>query len=414
MNFKQILFLAFIFLLPIDGSEYLSFYVGPVHTSILDLMLIVMLYMVFLEGALKGFNVKPFGHIIFYLLMMVFTLSTVSLLYIPGDSLAYDIKTTVNFLEFLSIIFVAMYIINDIAFLKKVLLLFFVSTLIISVFTLLKSSGAPVPGAFRGSPVPIGPFSLNALGLIDDVATYAFMVLGIFPFLLRTVLIKSIIVKVLSALLIVVAVVIVYSRGLWTALLVEVIVTLLAFLVLKRNIINKTVIAGALAVFLAVVIFYSGEISAIVVGLRPTTVADRIEGYLLILSIIFSNPLYFLFGAGVGNFLEYSGGIMPHNFVLELLIGKGFIVTLIYLLFLFLVMAKLFKITKKYSQDGPSQNSVYATLFFVVMVGMLTEGQSVPPINSIVCWTEFAIICSFITLVDKGMDSKTVSYKGYI
>lgn len=83
MPLKRGLFLFLILLFPTDGTDFLRITLRGLSISLLDLLLVAILYLDLLDSALLGFQAPRFSQRVAWLAVAAASLSTVSLLYIP-------------------------------------------------------------------------------------------------------------------------------------------------------------------------------------------------------------------------------------------------------------------------------------------------------------------------------------------
>jgi len=324
MRFKQVLFLLYIFLLPIDGTNYINFYIGFIHISILDLLLVLMLYIISLEGFYKGFKVPFFITKITVLLLLASVISLISLAYIPKENIGFDIKLSLNMLEFAALIFIASNIINDGVYLKKVLITLSLSVTIISVATMLKSIGFDIPGDVRGeSRAYVGPFFIGVTGITRAGMGFSSLVLAAFPLVLNERIVKYRFVRIVIISVMIIAAIIAFSRSLWVGMCIQFVLYMSLFQMMKRSLLKRLIVSLIIVGSLLLLLLYWQSIFASLVEIRPSTVRQRIDGYFDGLHLVISSPKYFLFGYGLGAFvLQSQKSVLPHNFLLEMIISK--------------------------------------------------------------------------------------------
>lgn len=410
MTPKQIIFLLFIFMLPIDGTEYLSFYIGPFHISILDLLLVLIFYLVFPEETLRGFKFHPFIQTLSVLFIMLAVISSISLVYIPVENISYDIKITLNFIEFLVLILLLSMMLKDIQYLKKVLAVLIVSVSLVNVLTLVKAFGSPIPGTVRMSSTIFGPFLIGTLAILEGYLSFSCLVLGTFPFLMVRGIFNRRTTRIILIALYIIASILAYSRSLWIALLVQMIVSLMLFQTLETRLNKKVAMGVVFACILMALGIFAEDLYTNLIKIRPGTVSLRVVGYFTGLDMALSNPRDFLFGTGKGRFFSVmEEEQVPHNFLLDLFISKGIIVIILMGLVFYIIVKKLVRIVRMSPGYEGEEKKKFAVLFLISLSGLFTEGMFSPLINSFIFWTMIAITCSFLSQYHEAIPVKEQS-----
>jgi hypothetical protein len=385
------LLLLFLFLLPIDATQYLRFEVYGYQVSILDLLLVALLFLVFLTSAIRGLALGRFPRAVLARLGLALLLSLVSLLYIPSGLMGYDVKMTLNFVEFAVLIFVCAYQIDDFRFLRQCTLAVLLGCSIVAVLTLLKSYGFDLPGYQRASArFHVGPFLVGVSGLTHHVA----MLIGALPIALGDAVLSSRAVRAGLSLLLGFALFIGYARGVWLGAAVALAVHV--FLLWRRTRSSGLQALGALSllVCLGVLLVEGPELYRTLVDLRPGTVKVRVAGYLTSVDLATESPLTFLFGAGKGRFAMVFGEGVPHNVFLELLVSKGILTLLVLVSLVGLLIRALVPLLGA----AASPVRAYAEMGLVTLAGMITEGCFAPITNSLYFWVEIALVTAFVRI----------------
>ncbi len=402
LSLKRLLFLMYVFLLPIDATTFFKFHVGFLYITILDLIIVIIFFLILAESAISDLIISHFELKIYILFLMAFMFSLVSLSYIHSEYVSYDIKISLSMLEFTVLIFITVQIINDMNFLEKVMKTLCLSVFIISFLAFIKSLGFDVPGYVRTASMKMGPFSLGVLGGMNGMMHFAVLILATLPFVLKGVMFKSQTVRLIFSAFYLLASILSLSRSLWISLTVQIILFIWFLSIFTKKPHMKLMVLIVLLSTVLTLTIYMKDIFESLINIRQATYTSRLEYVYLGIKMITSNPLYFLFGAGKGSFYNIAGGAIAHNLFLDLLISKGFVTTLIITLFLYEIVVQLFKIIKKTKIEVSPKIKIYSSLFLIALAGMLTEGQSAPITNLIMFWTVVAIICSFISIVNKN------------
>ena len=401
IGFTESLFFLYIFILPLEASEYLTFYIEFIHVSVVDLLLLALLYMVLIKriASQSRMSFHPIRFV--QLFMLVIISSLISLFYVPwNENISYDLKMTLNLLEFLAIFYITADLVRDTSTLKKVLLIFCTSLLIYSGLTILKSIGFGIPGYERMSHLQIGPFYVGTVALLSTVQPYSLMILGTFPFVITDTVIKRLWVRVPIMIILLICAVLTYSRSLWIGLILQVSLFFYFTFNTKRNLLKKSVFSGFATAAIILFGYYFHEIYLFVEGIRPSTFQSRLHAYDVMLDLVVSDMKLLFFGAGKGSFIQYfywfSGEeSVVHNFLLDILISKGLITLFFLSSLLVIIIYNLFKIKKA---DLSNTTNSYSILFILSVSGLLMEGMMSPITSSLIFWTYLALAYSFILI----------------
>ncbi|MCH7548276.1 MAG: hypothetical protein IH969_01855 [Candidatus Krumholzibacteriota bacterium] len=309
--------------------------------------------------------------------------------------MSYDIKTTLNLFEFLALFYIVTVVIDDHSFLKRALLAFLAGTLVLAVLTVMKSGGFAMPGYMRALRFDLGPFTIGTVALFDSIMSMSLLILGSVPIILYGVAGRGMWLKYPVLALVLFAAIITFSRSLWVALAVQ--LTLYVYFRYYLGIGRR----GRILVLVAFVIcvaatrglFY--DVYTSFLELRPSTAAQRVVGYSLALDMVSSNITYFLFGIGKGVFAHqfamiFGDELVAHNFLLDILVGKGVLVLAAVVSLLVMMFVHLRRIWAHGGELAP--------LFMLSIAGMFAEGMFAPVTNSIVMWTFLALAYSYIKL----------------
>lgn len=406
---KKILFFIFTFIIPFGGTPYINFMIGPINISILDIIIFFMFFLIFIDGTIFRFKLSPFIKKTYILLSLIISTSIFSFYYIEFLPDIYDLKMTLNFIEYTMIFFVTFSFIKEISFIKRIIKIYLIITLIFCILTLFKSSGIPISGYVRGVTIQIGPFIIGVSALINAIMTFSCIIIGVFPIVLDDPIIKNKIIRFSSIFLLIITAIILFTRSLWLALSVQ----LFIFIILKSMTLKtlgiKTIYAIFSFILVALLIYLAHDIYSYLVNVRSFTVEQRFIDYYRGIRIIFSDPIYFLFGYGKSLFITGAKSEMvPHNFVLDMLISKGFITLMIVCFLLWDITLKLIRIMKHYNSLLIYEKAKIALSFIVIIFGYFALGLSTPITNSLEYWFFLSIAASFISIAQKDLKKKGI------
>lgn len=395
MKPARLLLFVCIGVLPLDTADFAGVFIGKLHVGLVDLLLSAAVYVTLL-GVLLQRKVPPFLRTtIFACFALAVVCSCVNFAYIPKYHESYDVKVTLNLVEYASLFLVASRSMDDERTAKSVLYVFSLGALAVAGLTILKSLGAPLPGYVRVTQFRTGPFFIGAVGGVDNVMEPALLALGAVPvFLLRFSRARITSTVAISSL--VLAVFIYFSRTAWMALALE----LWLFAFFKFSFHRKKLLKAGLLVASAITALeYISRVYAFVDNLRPTTVQQRFSSFQLVLHSLAAHPLDLFFGIGKGAFITRYGGYsgtdsVVHNFALDLLASKGLFVMVAVLLIPGLILVQLARILRR--QESSEEIRGLATAFLLGLAGMLAEGMFAPITNSIVFWAYAALAFAFV------------------
>ncbi len=395
MPLKRTLFLLLILLLPADGTDFLRLTFRGLSVSLLDLLLVAVLYLDFLDGTLIGFQAPRFSLRLGWLAVAAATLSAVSLLYIPPFRMSSDIKVTLNLLQLAVTTYLAARVFRTYERLRPALLALAVSASAVALATVGKGFGLEIPGDVRTTARAFGPLTLGVSGLTQIPGPISLVLLAAFPVAALPGVIRSTGLRASIALLLALAAIVTFSRSLWLALLVEVmfIAGTAVFAGVRRS---RRLAAGvglaALTAFLAAA---GPRLFELLVALRPTTVSGRLTGFANALELATTTPVAFLFGAGKGNYRLWTGtSTVPHNAILDLLVAKGVLTVIVFIALQLWLMARL---ARRLRSADPSTAEL-ARLFLTCLVGLLAFGLASPTMTSLVLWTMIALAAACVSI----------------
>lgn len=246
---------------------------------------------------------------------------------------------------------------------------------------------------------PFGPFTLGVSGLTQIPGPISLVLLAAFPAVTLPVVFRRWTIRAPLAALLVLAAIVTFSRSLWLALAVEVLVligiTMLADVPLHRRLAAGTGLATAVGALL----WFGPRLFDLLVALRPTTVSGRLEGFSNAIQLSLTTPVAFLFGAGKGTFRLWTGALtVPHNAVLDLLVAKGVLTVIVFLGLQLWVMARLWRRMRPGRPGAGAETADFARLLFTSLVGLVAFGLVSPTMTSLVLWTMIALACAFVSI----------------
>lgn len=405
MNMSKALFLWYIFFLPLDGTDYLSIYVGSIHVGVVDCLLAMLLFMV----SAKAVRSKRGAPLIFQRFLLLFTLaigvSLVSFFYIPEKTMMYDLKITLNLIEYTALFFIVTMLVNDLEYLKKIVVVYFVSVFILALLTIAKSLGIEMPGYERINNTQIGPFFIGTVALFNGMMSFSLAILATLPALMLNVISRKLWLKSLLFIVLLLAIVISFSRSLWIAVIFE-LFFIWHFKFYKKMSKGKRYFSWVFLIpALFVAVPYLWESMLWFENLRTSTVIARLDGYFLSLKLSTSNVLYFLFGIGKGSYIQQSLELIDletavHNVILDIFVSKGIVMVLIIGTIVGIISKKLYNLLTFYNA-WESSTATLALSFGAVFVGLLTKGMFAPITTSIIFWTFLSLGYSLILISSK-------------
>ncbi len=403
IGITELLFLTYILILPIESSDFLEFSIEYFHISVVDLLLLAVLYLVSIKmiGSNSRLSFLPLKFVLLFLLAILS--STISLFYLPwNEDISYDLKVTLNLFEYLAIFYITTSLARDMAILNKILFTLCISLLGFSVLTILKSIGIDLPGYQRGDGIQVGPFYVGAVALFNSILPVSLLTLGAFPIVISGIVSKRLWIIMPLAAIILLSSILTYSRSLWIALTLQAFLSLYFTFYSKRNSMKKILFVAFISALLLILYEYFNKTYFFMEGIRPSTVQMRLSGYQIAIDMVLSKFHFIFFGAGEGSYIQtyawFTGEeTVVHNFVLNILVSKGLVTLSLILSVISMIIYNLFKIRKSNSNKINS----YSTLFLLSLFGMIVEGMMAPITNSLIFWTYLALAYSFVLIVKR-------------
>jgi O-antigen ligase len=402
MRFNKILFFGIIFFLPFDGTEYLHISAGSFNISAVDIMILLSLFATIMQQLFTQAPLKMSGYLPLLLLSAI-VFSLTNLAWLPPT--APNLKITCNFVEYLILFYICSQVIRDDAFLKQILRLLLVETVLLSIITVFLSLGVnfALGGYLRKKLMTLGVFQIGVLGMLDQFAKFSLFLTGALPLVWQKILIKQRWLSLVLTLLFFIAAIVTGARGLYLALSAQVMAWLYwgYFRTLpsrKKLLALVGFIAGISVLGLSIL-----PILELLRSIRPDNYDNRIVNYSLALQSSTSDFLTFLFGFGRDNFVRFVSPkqVAPHNVFLDLLVNKGFVTLTIIVSLLVFIYYRLAAVPGG-TETISGQLRTSLTISFL---GMMFVGLFDTTTSSIILWTYIAIIYAF-TLYTRGTTQK--------
>jgi hypothetical protein len=389
MRFDKLLVLGVIFLLPFDASEYGHFNMLSIDFSLVDILIFISLFFV----GLKQFATRARFWITPDLVICLFLVAATSLPNIAWASkLIPNLKITLNCLEYLALFYVFAQVIRDEAFLKTILRLFLVLTTCMVILTILMSLGWSVPGYQRKDAFNFLMLRIGVVGLEGQFVTgFSLFLLGAIPLLWQKTLIERRWLSLVFTPLYLIAAFVTGSRSLYVSLSCQALFWIYLGYIRNLSVGKKVIVSAGYGAGIAVIGWNIMNIIDYLKGFRPVTFVGRGEGYLLALKVVFSNPLFFLFGFGKSEFMTLNHHRMVHNFFLDFLVTSGALTLLVVLALLAIIFIRLATVPGgANTSSGQIRTALMVGFFGSIFVGMFD-----PTTTSINLWIYLAIIYAF-------------------
>ncbi len=403
MQLKRVFFLLLIVLLPADGTDYLRVTIRGVGVSILDLLLVAILYLELLDGALIGFRVPRFAQAIGVLAVFAACLSAVSLVYVSPYRMGADLKVTLNLLQLAVTVYLAARTFRSRASLRLALQVLLASVSVIGLATVLKSLGLDIPGDARTTARAFGPLTFGVSGLTQIPGPISLVLLAAFPAAVLPAVIRSRLMRAFLGLLLVTAAAVTFSRSLWLALAVQALLVLFLGAFSSQGGRRRWLAGSGLVAALGLLSWTGPRLFELVIGLRPTTVSGRLAGFANALDLATTTPTAFLFGASKDSFRLWTGAAtVPHNAILDLLVAKGVLTVMAFLAIQIWIMARLWRSVR----DDRGPGAELSKVLLIALAGLLAFGLTSPTMTSLVLWVVLALAATLVS-IDRRSDSRS-------
>lgn len=392
MSFDKLLVMGVLLALPFDATEYLKLKFGSFNVGMVDLLILATLIVVVMKQLATQASIKMTPDLM-VLILLAFGISLVNFAWLPPSS--FDLKISLNYLEYLGLFYVYSQVIREEAFLERLLRLFLLGVTCLAVLTILKSLGMNLSGLERHSTIPLWIFRIGVVGLEGQFAPFSLFLVGAFPLLWQKTLITRRWLRVALNLLFLLAAMVTGARGLYISLAGLGVAWL--YFGYFRNLAGKKKILALVGLIIGIVVVagFSLPLLELLKEMRYQTVDQRATNYLLAINLSTSDLLSFLFGYGKGAYISTAN--MPvHNFFLDLLVSKGVLTLVLILILLFIIVHRLLAVAGgPHTVSGQMKTSLLNGFFGMVLVSLFDVTTT-----SIVFWTYLAIVYAF-TLIPR-------------
>jgi hypothetical protein len=390
MSLEKFLVLTLIIVLPFDATEYLHLNLGTFNINPVDIVILLSLIIVILKHLVIQVPIKITSDLLMFLLL-AFGCSLINLAWLKPSG--FDLKISLNYLEYLALFYVFSQVIRDEAFIKRLLRLFLLIVTCVSVFTILMSLGFELPclsGLVRKTPFSLWVFRIGVVGLEGQFAPFSLFLAGAIPLLWQKTLVTQRWLRIVLNVLFFLAALVTGARGLYVSLIALIVAW--AYFGYFRSLTGKKRLIAFVGLILGVVFLAALSLPflELMEKMRPQTVDQRGTNYLLALNLATSDILNFLFGYGKSQFISTTN-ISVHNFLLDILVSKGAL-TLIFVIALY--SAIFYRLVRMPGWRDTAFMQIRMSLmmgfFGMVMVGLFDVITS-----SIIFWTYLALIYAY-------------------
>jgi len=351
-------------------------------------------------------------HISKFIIILFFTVitSTISLAFISGGSAFSDIKMTINFLEFFVLMFVVSHLIQNKQDVHYYLLCFALITLGVTIFTVAKSLGLPIPGFTRIRHAAFGPFYIGVVAFMENVLGYSIMLCATIPLLHSNMLLRSIYVKLILIVLCSIGALLLYTRSLYLALIIQFMSFAFLYLfVIKKHPLYRFIFGFNIFLFIVLTFSLWDVIWDTFFVIRQSTIESRIFGYQNSITAATSSASNFFLGIGKSYYVDYLtyDGAVPHNFFIEILLSKGLLTLTLMIAFFSTLILALTQLIRTSQFDDQKRAAVS---FLIGVIGILIVGMFGPITCSLILWTFLSIVCSYVSVAKRMIGDANESH----
>ena len=161
----RFLFLVYIILLPSDSTRYLNFDVGMMKVSGADIVLAALLYIVLIKRLLSEDARVRFKYM--GLFLAAIGCSLINFAYIDGTNILFDVKITLNLIEYCCLFYVCLSVVRDLACLRLVVTTYLATSVFLCILTIIMSLGVDMPGYYRRVFTHAGPFLIGVIAIVE-------------------------------------------------------------------------------------------------------------------------------------------------------------------------------------------------------------------------------------------------------
>jgi len=397
VNFKVVLYFMFVLMIPMDENQMFAMNIAGVRITILDLLLVVMFYLVLIEILIvRGLKVGRFGFRVLLTMLLLCIVSWIGFINIPADNIIYDVKMSLNFIEFTVLILVTLFIVDSEEKLRLILIAVMICALVIAVATTLMSLGFDIPGYVRARRMEVGPFMAGNIALMGRVLQAGLISCLALPVVMTDDVVCSKYLKAPIVALLLLLSVLSVTRGIWIAISIQIILVIGAALLERRASLHyrMAIVVTMTAVSIMIVQGWNSIYSS-VVNIRSETYYHRFQLIYDSLEYSTASLANFLFGAGKSRFVEMYSGVMVHNYIFDILASKGFLSVLLVLYLQLSILVMLLRLTYKERPSGPIYKR-RPLMFAVALIGCNIIGMTGPIESSMAFWVVLSIICAYI------------------
>lgn len=400
MQFDKLLVFGILALLPFDATDYLSFKIGGINIGAVDITILVA----FIVVIMKQLATKDFIRMtpdLMMVMILAFSVSLISLIWTWPSNL--DLKMSLNYIEFIGLYFIFAQVIREEAFLERLLRFFLLIVTCLVLLTLLKSLGLNLSGKERHETIQLWIFRIGVVGLEGQFAPFSLFFVAAIPLLWQRNLIRRRWVRIFLNLLFFTAAAVTGTRGLYVSLVALIVARLYSGYFRSLTGKEKSLALAALISGIIIIAWATIPFLELMQKIRPQTVDQRLSNYFLAVDLVTSELSTFLFGYGKGNFVARTN-IVVHNFLLDILVSKGFITLICNIALYYIIFLRLIRVEVENREILRETKASLLLGFF----GMIMVGQFDAIASSIIFWTYLAIIYSFTFIAPKRI--KTVSF----
>jgi len=379
----------YVFFLPFSDVAIFNYKIGILNISIFEILIISITLLLISRHTLKGYNVFVIPTRIYWIFIILFSFSLISLTWSIESK--YDVKISLNIIEYFLLFYIFSSIVKNEHDIKTIFIVIVISSVLYSMITILHSLGLHFPAFQRHTEASLGPFHLGGHPLADSVMPFDLSILAAYPILLRKTIMRHKIVQKILICILIIGAMISYTRSLWLSLIFQTLLFSYTTILKKPDILKKLILIISLILILSSVylIFYDDFIN-----IRKDTAEHRVLGFYLALNMATESISSFLFGAGKGSFVHQFYLItghegVVHNLFLDILVAKGFITLILICALIFLAYTPKVSQPEGFLHGAPPES--YQFTLQLVIAGMLFEGLFVPLGNSTAFWSFIAL-----------------------
>ncbi|MFQ5741725.1 MAG: hypothetical protein ACE5JX_22235, partial [Acidobacteriota bacterium] len=351
----------FVFLIPFASGSTALVRLGALSLSLTQVFALALLYLLVLRQLALGIPLRSstYAAAALGLLLIWAGESMVSWFWAPPGRLGYDLRKSLNFFEYLTLVGIFLLLPARERVIRRCARAYLWSAGLILTLTLLKSVGIQaIPGYERYNAIPLGPLQIGVMAIFEKPAGFAAWTLPLLPWLMISTSLGrhstlSRMGRYLLLLLVAFGISLNGSRSTWLAIAGSLMVTGLLIGHFKSSLpggkrLSRVFFVTFVVLTLLGLLWTVGStLVELAFLLRPSTVGSRMRGYQLALEMVLADPLSFLWGPGKDRFLMRTGVVegslvVPHNSILEEAVADGFMGLALMLTFFLLLFRTAF------------------------------------------------------------------------